>query len=150
MYQSLAQISTRSMRLVYSDAYFTFSLEHTINVLDAKSTKLSFFSYLHHLQFSSVQFSHSVVSDSLWPHESQHARPPCPSQTPKVYSNTCPSSRWCHPAISSSVVPLSSCPQSLPATGSFPMSQLFAWGAKVLKFKLQHQSLQWTPRTDLL
>ena len=73
------------------------------------------------------QFSSSVVSDSLWPHESQHARPPCPSQTPGVYSNSCPSSRWCHPAISSSVVPFSSCPQSFSALGSFPMSQLFAW-----------------------
>ena len=68
----------------------------------------------------SVQFSRSVVSDSLWPHESQHTRPPCPSPTPRVYSNSCPSSRWCHPAISSSVVPFSSCPQSLPASGSFP------------------------------
>ena len=76
---------------------------------------------------SSVQFSHSVLSYSLWPHESQHARPPCPSPTPGVHSNSCPSSRWCHPAISSSVIPFSSCPQSLPASGSFPMSQLFAW-----------------------
>ena len=82
--------------------------------------------------FSSVQFSRSVMSDSLQPHrhEPQHARPPCPSQTPEVYSNSCPSSRWCHPAISSSVVPFSSCPQSLPASGSFPMSQFFAWGGQ--------------------
>ena len=79
---------------------------------------------------SVTQFSHSVVSDSLWPHESQHARPPCPSPTPRVSSNSCPSSRWCHPAISSSVVPFSSCPQSLPASGTFPMSQLFAWGGQ--------------------
>ena len=64
----------------------------------------------------SVQFSHSVMSDSLWPHELQHVRPPCPSPTPGVYSNSCPSSRWCHPAISSSVVPFSSCPQSLSAS----------------------------------
>ena len=70
------------------------------------------------------------MSDSLWPHESQHARPPCPSPTPRVHSNSCPSSRWCHPAISSSVVPFSSCPQSLPASKSFPMSQLFAWGGQ--------------------
>ena len=77
-----------------------------------------------------VHFSHSVVSDSLWPHESQHARPPCPSPTPGVYSNSCPSGQWCHPAISSSVSPFSSCPQSLPASGSFPMSQLFAWGGQ--------------------
>ena len=90
----------------------------------------------HLVPFSSVQFSSSVVSDSLRPHELQHARPPCPSPTPRVYSNSCPSSRWCHPAISSSLIPFSSCPQSLPASGSFPMSQLFAWGghAKVLGF----------------
>ena len=79
---------------------------------------------------SSVQFSRSVVSDCLWPHESHHARPPCPSPTPGVYSNSCPLSRWCHPAISSSVIPFSSCPQSLTASGSFPMSQLFAWGGQ--------------------
>ena len=78
----------------------------------------------------SVQISHSVVSDSLQPHESQHARPPCPSPTPGAYSNSCPSSRWCHPAISSSVIPFSACPQSLPASGSFPVSQLFAWGGQ--------------------
>ena len=70
------------------------------------------------------------MSGSLRPHESQHARPPCPSPTPRVYSNSCPSSQWCHPAISSSVIPFSSCPQSLPASGSFPMSQLFAWGGQ--------------------
>ena len=80
--------------------------------------------------FSSVQFSHSVVSDSLWPHESQHARPPCPSPTPRVHSNSCPSSRWCHPAISYSVIPFSSCTQSLPASGSFPLNQLFTWGGQ--------------------
>ena len=79
------------------------------------------------LKKDSVQFSCSVVSDSLRPHESQHTRPPCPSQTPGVYSNSCPWSQWCHPAISSSVVPFSSCPQSPPASGSFPTSQLFAW-----------------------
>ena len=76
----------------------------------------------------SVQFSCSVVSDSLQPYELQHARPLCPSPTPRVHSNSHPLSRWCHPAISSSVVPFSSCPQSLPASESFPMSQLFAWG----------------------
>ena len=76
----------------------------------------------------SVQFSHSVMSDSLQPHELQHARPPCPLLTPGVHSNSRPLSWWCHPAISSSVVPFSSCPQSLPASESFPMSQLFAWG----------------------
>ena len=82
------------------------------------------------LQFSSVQFSHSVMSNSLRPHESQHARPPCPSPTPRVHPNSCPLSQWCHPAISSSVVLFSSCPQSLQASGSFPMSQLFTWGGQ--------------------
>ena len=80
--------------------------------------------------FSSVQFSCSVMSDSLRPHESQHTRPPCPSPAPGVHSDSSPSSRWCHPAISSSVIPFSSCPQLLPASGSFPMSQLFAWGGQ--------------------
>ena len=81
-------------------------------------------------EWLSVQFSRSVVSNSLQPHESQHARPPCPSPTPGVHSNSCPSSQWCHAAISSSVVPFSSCLQSLPASGSFPMSQPFAWGGQ--------------------
>ena len=80
--------------------------------------------------YLSDQISHSVVTDSLWPHESQHARPPCPSPTPGVHSDSRPSSRWCHPAISWCVVPFSSCPQSLPASDSFPMSQLFAWGGQ--------------------
>ena len=82
------------------------------------------------VQFSSVQFSHSVMSNSLWPHEWQHARPSYPSPNPGVYSNSCPSSRWCKLVISSSVIPFSSCPQSLPASGSFPMSQHFAWGGQ--------------------
>ena len=80
----------------------------------------------------SVQFSRSVVSDSLRPHESQHTRPPCPSPTPGVHLDSCPSSQWCHPAISSSVIPFSSCPQSLPASESFPMSQLFTWGGQII------------------
>ena len=78
----------------------------------------------------SVQFSGSVMSDSLWPHEPQHIRPPCPSPTPRVHPNPCPLSQWCHPAISSSVVPFSSCPQSFPAAGSFQMSQLFTSGSQ--------------------
>ena len=78
----------------------------------------------------SVQFSHSVVSDSLRPHELQHARPACPSPAPAVYPNSCPLSQWCHRTISSSVVPFSSCLQSFSASGSFPMSQLFAWGGQ--------------------
>ena len=77
-----------------------------------------------------VQFSRSVMSDSLWPHELQHARPPCPSPTPWAHPNSYPLSRWCHPNISSSVVPFSSCPQSFPESGSFQMSQLFASGGQ--------------------
>jgi len=102
------------------------------------------------LQFSSVQFSLSVVSDSLRPHESQHTRPPCPSPTPGVHSNSCPLSRWCHPAISSSVVP------SPPAPNPSQHQGLFQWVnsshevPKVLEFQLQHHSFQRTPRTDLL
>ena len=82
------------------------------------------------LTFSSVQFSRSVMSDSLRPHELQHARPPWPSPTPRVHSDSRSSSQWCHPAISSSVIPFSSWPQSLSASESFPMSQLFAWGGQ--------------------
>ena len=86
--------------------------------------------YFMVLSISSVQFRSSVMSDSLRPHESQHARPPCPLPTPRVHPDSRPSSRWCHPAISSSVVPFSSCCQSQPASESFPMSQLFAWGGQ--------------------
>ena len=99
---------------------------------------------------ASVQFSHSVVFDYLQPNGLQHPRPPCPSPTPRACSNSCPSSRWCHPTTSSSVIPFSSCLQSFPASGSFQMNQFFASGGKVLEFQLQHQSFQWTPRTDLL
>ena len=83
-----------------------------------------------HQEFSSVQFSSSVVSDSLQPHELQHARPPCPSPTHRVYPNLCPLSRWCHPIISAAVLPFSSCLQSFPASGSFQMTQLFASGGQ--------------------
>ena len=86
------------------------------------------------IQFSSVQFSRSVVYDFLWPHEPQHARPPCPSPTPGVHPNPCPLSRWCHPTILTSVIPFSSCPQSLPASGSFQMSQLFS-----IRLQMQNQ-----------
>ena len=99
---------------------------------------------------SSVQFRHSVVSDSLRPHESQHSRPPCPSPTPRVHPDSRPSSQWCHPASSSSVVPFSSCPQALPASESFPMSQLFAWGGQstgvsALASFLPKKSQVWSP-----
>ena len=105
------------------------------------------------LLHNTVQFSRSVVSDSLRPHELQHARPPCPSPTPGVHPSPCPLSWWCHPTISSSVVPFSSCPQSFPASGSFPMSQLFTSGAQsigvsastsVLPMNTQDWSLEWT------
>ena len=98
----------------------------SINICKA-DTLLDVYDDRGSVQFSSVT---QVVSDPLQSHESQHARPPCPSPTPGVYSNPCPSSRWCHPAISSSVIPFSSCPQCLPASGSFPMSQLFAAGGQ--------------------
>ena len=101
-------------------------------------------------EISSVHFSPSVVSDSLRPHESQHARPPCPSPSPGVHWNSHPSSRWWHPAISSSVIPFSSCPQSLPASESFPMSQLFAWGGQstgvsALALFLPKNTQGWSP-----
>ena len=102
-------------------------------------------------QFSSVEFSHSVMSDSLRPHGLQHMKPPCPSPAPWVYPNSCPSSRWCHPTISSS------CHLTSPPALNLSQHQgLFKWVssspqvAKVLEFQLQHQSFQWTPRTDLL
>ena len=106
------------------------------------------------MTFLSVQFSSVAQScPTLQPHESQHARPPCPSPTPRVHSNSCQSSRWCHPAISCSVVPFSSCPQSLPASGSFPASPLFTWGsqsigvsasASVLPMNNDWSPLEWT------
>ena len=96
-----------------------------------------------------VQFSRSVVSDSLRPHESQHARPPCPSPTPRVHSDSRPLIQWCHPAISSSVVPFSSCPQSSQHQSLFQWVNSSREVAKVLEFQLQNQSFQWTPRTDL-
>ena len=99
---------------------------------------------------SSVQFSRWVMSDSLWPHELQHTRPPCPSPTPRVYSNSCPSSWWCHLAISFSVVPFSSCPNPSQHQDLFQWVNSSHKVAKVLEFQLQHQSFQWTPRTYLL
>ena len=98
-------------------AYYTSHFSHKLSLL--------------HIQ--SVQFSCSVVSNSLWPHELQHARPPCPSPTAKVYSSSCPLSRWCHPTISSSVFLFSSCLQFFPTSGSFQMSQFFASGGQSIK-----------------
>ena len=136
---------------------FDFLIE--CSFIKAKSRQRTFSQCLKSLRegilsFTSVQFSRSFVSHSLRPRESQHARPPSPSPTPGVHSDSCPSSQWCHPAISSSVVPFSSCPQSLPASGSFPMSQLFTSGgqsigvsasASVLPMNTQDwSSLGWT------
>ena len=106
--------------------------------------------YMQHSLNSSVQFSHSVVCDSLRPHGLQHARPPCPSPTPGVHPNPCPLSQWCHPTISSSVIPFSSCPQSFPASGSFPMSQLFesggqSIGVSALASVLPMNTQDWSP-----
>ena len=106
--------------------YFVFTSFHSSIWIVSKS-------YLSHYLIkmpSSVQFSNSVVSSSLWPYEPQHARPPCPSPTPGVHSNPCPLSWWYHSTMSSSVVPFSFCPQSLPASGSFQMTQLFASGSQ--------------------
>ena len=102
------------------------------------------------VNFSWVEFSRSVVSDSLWPHEPQHARPPCPSPIPGVYPNPCPLCQWCHPTISSSVVPFSSCPQSFPASGSFQMSRLFASGGQSINVSastsvLPMNTQDWSP-----
>ena len=98
----------------------------------------------------SIQFSRPVGSHSLQPHGLQHTRLPCPSPIPRAYSNSCPLSQWCHPTISSSVVPFSSCLQSFPAPGSFPMSQFFASGGQSIGVQLQHHSSQWIFRTDFL
>ena len=108
------------------------------------------FQIIYKHQIRSDQISRSVVSNSLRPHESQHARPPCPSPTPGVHSDSRPLSQWCHPAISSSVGPFSSCPQSRPASESFPMSQLFAWGGQrtgvsALASFLPKKSQGWSP-----
>ena len=106
--------------------------------------------YICDIQLSSVQFSRLVVFDSLRLYQLQHARLPCPSPTPGVHSDSCPSSQWCHPAISSSVVPVFSCPQSLPASESFPMSQLFTWdgqstGVSALASFLPKNTQDWSP-----
>ena len=102
------------------------------------------------LQLNPVQFSRSVVSNFLWPRGLQHARPPCPSPTPRVYSDSSPLSWWCHPTILSSVVRFSSCLQSFPASGFFKRVSSLHEVAKVLEFQLQHQSFQWIFSTDFL
>ena len=119
---------------------FSFQRKVEFSVLSESYFKILWYTY----------FSHSVVSDSFRPHESQHTRPLCPSQTPRVYSNSCPLSWWCHPAISSSGVPFSSYPQSLPASGSFPMSQLFPSGGQNIEVSasasvLPMNTQDWSP-----
>ena len=123
--------------------------------LEFSILKVAFTCYWDFVYLVSVQFRHSVLSDSLLsdslrPHELQHARPPCPSPTPGVHSNSCPSSWWCHPAMSFSVIPFSSCPQPLPASESFPMSQLFSWGGQsigvsALASVLPMNTQSWSP-----
>ena len=125
-----------------------------LNILFSLSNSSSYFSLLANTDIFQFQFSCSVVSDSLWLHEPQHTRTPCPSPTPRVYPNSWPLSKWCHPTISSSDVPFSSCPQTFPASGSFQMSQLFASGGQstgvsastsVLPMNVQNWSpLGWT------
>ena len=118
--------------------------------LENWSLMLNFFTMKNYHCRRSVQFSHSVMSDSLRTHGIRHPRPPCPSPTPGVYSDSCLLSQWCHPAISSSVIPFSSGLQSFPASGSFPMTQFFASSRQVLEFQLQHQSFQRIFRTYFL
>ena len=142
-----------SLRGHYERRRLWGNLRERMKVWGNSERKESLREFWVRVQFSSVQFSLSVVSDSLRPHESQHARPPCPSPTPGVNWDSRPSSQWCHPAILSSVVPFSSCPQFLPASESFPMSQLLAWGgqstgvsalASLLPKKSQGWSSEWT------
>ena len=150
--------------MILSDMFYFSYLKNYLYCYSPKKNKTCFQKFLWRItltpgnryktKLSLVQFSRSLWSNSLWPHESLHTRPPCRSPTPGVHSNSCLSSRWCHPAISSSVVPVSSCPQSLPASGSFPVSQLFTWGgqstgvsasASFLPINTQNWSpLEWT------
>ena len=152
--------STFHMLELYLEVLFLLPLFRNYNMLAYWFEKAANIFLSGQIVFCiSVQFSRSVMSDSLRPHESQHTRPPCPSPTPGVHPNSCPSSQWCHLAISSSVVPFSSCPQSLPASESSPMSQLFTWGGQsigvsastsVLPMNTQDwSSLGWTGWTSL-
>ena len=119
--------------LISSSNFLILSLGFSMYSIILSANRESFISFLI---FSSVQFSHSAVSDSLRPHELQHASLPCPSPAPGVHSDSRPPSQWCHPAILSFVIPFSSCPQSLPTSESFPMSQLFPWGGQSTEFQL--------------
>ena len=128
---------------------WSFSKDHWLEQNFDLSTK-TWYLFMTTTNASSVQFSHSVVSNSLQPHESQHSRPPCPSPTPRVHSNSCPLSRWCHPTISSSVIPFSSYLQSFPASRSFQVSQFFASGSQyigvsALASVLPKNTQDWSP-----
>ena len=155
----ISSILWHTMSLIYEfDFYLFFSqvcylMYHGVCLLPKKISYIDYTyssSFLLEFPGISVQFSRSVMSNSLQPHELQHARPPCPSPTPGIHSDSCPSSQWCHPAISSSVIPFSSCPQSLPASESFPMSQLFTWsgqstGVSALASFLPKNTQGWSP-----
>ena len=143
-----------SVTVVWSLAFLSASFIRLPSLRQSRQNIISVRMCCLAVPFSSVQFNHSFTSNSLRPHELQHTRPPCPSPTPGVHPNPCPSSQWCHPAISSSVVPFSSCPLSFPASGSFQMNQLFTSGGQsigasastsVLPMNTQDQSpLGWT------
>ena len=145
-YPNVSQFGYRKHEAIIWQANITMEFSYfwlLNNALQKRNTILSKI-----MTFSSVKFSCSVLSDSLGPHELQHCRPPCPSPAPGVCS--CPSSWWCHPAISSSVVPFCTCPKSLSASESFPMSQLFSWGGQSTGVSHLESVLPRTPRTDLL
>ena len=127
-FQSKGLSRVFSNTTVQKHQFFWFSLLYGWNIHQKELANMYWLEEMPTI--SSVQFSCSVISDSLRPHELQHTRPPCPSPTPRVHPDSRPSSQWCHPAISSSVVPFSSCLLSLPASKSFPMSQLFAWSGQ--------------------
>ena len=146
MFLAICTASFKATEQHSINSYQFFSL---IQVCLKRQTNWTSFSISTWLQFSSVQFCCSVMSNSLWLYGLQHTRSPCPSPTLQACSILCPSSWWGHPTISSSSVPFSSCFQSFPASGSFPMSQLSHKVAKILEFQFQHQSFQWTLRTDL-
>ena len=145
LYQAFQKLLSSGRRWVFSLAVCNLWWKNT--EMTAKTSH--FYSNLLCQYFRICQFS-SVVSDSLRPHKLRYARPPCPSTTSGVYSNSCPLSRWCHPTISSFVVPFFSCLQPFSTSGSFQMSQLFTSGGHNSGVQLQHQSFQWTLRTDFL
>ena len=130
--------------------FFPFYLLWTDETRCHSFVSLFSFNVEFQASFSSVQFICSTMTDSLWPHGLQHAGLPCPSLTPRACSNSCPSSQWYHPTISSSVIPFCSCFQSFPASGSFAMISSLHQVAKVLELQLQHQSFQWMFRNDFL